>query len=162
VPLPKKQKDMELPKRKTTRIPGFDYSTRNYYFVTICTDNKTCIFGKPGILNGFGKIAEKCMQSIEIYYKNVWIDKYVIMPNHVHAIIIIGTQIQDEQLPNLTQVVGQYKMSVTKQIHKIAPDCKVWQRSFHDHIIRNQQSYEKIWLYIEGNPSKWEDDCYYT
>ena len=152
---------MDLPKRKATRIPGYDYSTRNYYFVTICTKDKKCIFGQPNHLNAFGQIAQDCIESISTHYKNVEIDKYVIMPNHIHMIINIGTDIQTEGLPDLTRIIGQFKMSVTKRIHKLSDNCDVWQRSFHDHIIHNQQSYESIWLYIEGNPGKWEEDCYY-
>ena len=77
-------------------------------------------------------------------------------------VLIIGTEQNKEKLPNLSHIIGQYKMSVTKKIHKICADCNVWQRTFHDHIIRNQQAYEKIWMYIEGNPSKWEEDCYFV
>ena len=152
---------MELPVRKNTRIPGYDYSTRNYYFVTICTNNKECIFGEPKHLNVFGKIAEECIIKIPEYYKNTTVDKYVVMPNHIHMVLIIGTEQNKEDLPNLSHIIGQYKMSVTKKIHKICADSHVWQRSFHDHIIRYQQAYEKIWMYIEGNPDKWEEDCFF-
>ena len=153
---------MKLPVRKNTRIPGYDYSTRNYYFVTICTDNKECIFGEPTQLNIFGKIAETCILNIEQHYANVKIDKYVVMPNHVHMIVVLGIEEYSDKISSLTQIIGQYKMAVSKEIHKIRSDCKVWQRSFHDHIIRNQQAYEKIWLYIEGNPGKWEEDCFHV
>ena len=151
---------MELLKRKSPRIPGYDYSTRNYYFVTVCTNNKKCIFGTPDCLSHMGNIAKRCIEAIPKHYQNVEIDKYVVMPNHIHMIIKIGTTVDEEDLPSLTQIVGQFKMTTSKQIHQISKDCKVWQRSFHDHIIRNQQTYERIWLYIEGNPGKWQEDCY--
>ena len=150
-----------LPNRKSTRIPNYDYASRNYYFVTICTDGKRCIFGFPGKLNQFGNIAKDCLIRIPEIYPGIQLDKFVVMPNHIHGILVIGTEEQHIKLPNLSHVIGQYKMAVTKQIHKMKPELSVWQRSFHDHIIRNQTSYEKIWMYIENNPVKWEEDCFY-
>ena len=85
-------------------------------------------------------------------------DKFVVMPNHVHMILVIHS---DDKLVSITHIVGQFKMSVSKKIRKRDPDIKVWQRSFHDHIIRNERSYQKIWEYIENNPIKWEEDCFY-
>ena len=149
--------DERFPVRKSPRIPNFDYSTPNYYFVTICTNRKTCLFGNPGKENWRGKIAEKGLLQINQHFSSVLVDKYVVMPNHVHAIIIL----QDDQA-NLTTVVGQYKSYVTRQIHKMEPDIQVWQTSFHDHGIRTQAGYEKIWNYIEGNPAKWCEDCFFA
>ena len=148
---------MELPKRKSTRIPGFDYSTPNYYFLTLCTKDRQCIFGNPGILNRNGKIAEQMLLKIPEIYPQVKVDKYVVMPNHVHLILVLEL----EQQISITHIIGQYKMSETKEIRKNCPNFHVWQRSFHDHIIRNQKSYEKIWEYIENNPQKWEEDCFF-
>ena len=150
--------NMELAKRKSPRIPGYNYSKPNYYFVTICSYEKECIFGEPGCLNQNGKAAELCLQKIQDIYPWIRVDKYVVMPNHVHVILIADEA--DEQIP-ITSVVGQYKMAVTKMVRKLNPGKKVWQRSFHDHVIRSQKSYEKIWNYIEDNPRKWEEDCFY-
>jgi len=147
---------MDLPKRKSPRIPGYDYSSVNFYFITICTHDKRCIFGQPGVLNWMGKCAEEKLNMISKLHPDIRIDKYVIMPNHIH--VIFDVQGSNENLP---VVIGQYKMSVTKKIREKMPGFQVWQRSFHDNVIRNQRSYERIWLYIEGNPSKWEDDCFY-
>ena len=80
---------MDFPKRKLPRLSGYDYSRSNYYFVTICTDEKKDLFGEIGKLNCFGKIAEQKLLEIEQHYENVFVDKYVIMPNHIHAIIIL-------------------------------------------------------------------------
>ena len=144
--------------RKSPRIPGFDYSSVNYYFLTVCTHNRKCIFGKPEQLNLFGKIAEEKIKEIPIHYQNAKIDKYVVMPNHVHMILIISV----EGSMKADQIIAQYKSAVTKKIREIEPKKEVWQRSFHDHIIRNQNSYEKIRNYIDGNPLKWKDDCFYV
>ena len=91
-------------------------------------------------------------------YPWIRVDKYVVMPNHVHVILIAD---ENDMQVSIANIVGQYKMSVTKLIRKSSPEKIVWQRSFHDHIIRNQKSYEKIWNYIEDNPRKWEEDCFY-
>ena len=104
---------MDYPKRKSPRIPHFDYALPYYYFVTICTHEKQIMFGKPGRLNDFGNIAEQFLQEIPVKYPEVILDKYVVMPNHVHAILIL-TQNQNEN-HSLSRIVGQYKMSVTKK-----------------------------------------------
>ena len=147
----------KYPTRKNTRLKGYDYSTPNYYFVTICTHDKKQIFGGPKEINRFGEIAEQAMMEIPNHYPGVKLDKYVVMPNHVHAILYLcgGTA-------TLDNVIGSYKSHVSREIHKVDPEMKVWQSSFHDHIIRNQSSYEKIWLYIDANPMNWEKDCFYT
>ena len=146
--------------RKSTRLPGYDYATGNYYFITICTHEKKCLFGSAG-KSKFGKLAEECLLQIPEHFSNVMLDKWVIMPNHIHAIIVLRSNVTDQQLPALSTIVGQYKAAVTKKSHVIAPELQIWQRSFHDHIIRGQQDYAKIWEYIENNPKKWEEDCFY-
>ena len=90
------------------------------------------------------------------------LDKFVVMPNHIHGIFEVTAENNEKGLKDLSLILGQFKMSVTKKIRKIEPDIEVWQRSFHDHVIRSQHQYEKIWLYIDGNPLKWEEDCFYT
>lgn len=152
---------MDVPKRKSTRIPGFDYSSENYYFVTICTHEKKCIFGTVENLNTLGRIAERDLRELDIHYHGVHIDKMVVMPNHIHAIIVIGCESKDMAYPSLNTIIGQCKSGVTRKIRDIAPEMVVWQRSYHDHVIRNHSDYEKIWNYIDGNPQKWMDDCYY-
>ena len=150
---------MDLHKRKSPSIQGYDYSSANFYFITICTHEKKCIFGEPGKLNRLGKYAEDCLMKIGSIYANIRVDQYVVMPNHIHIIF----DVQDSgQKNDLTQIIGQYKMAVTKIIRTENPDMQVWQRSFHDHVIRNQTDYERIWNYIEDNPRKWEEDCFYT
>ena len=144
--------------RKSPRMQHYDYSTENYYFVTICTHEKKCIFGKNDIKSRAGAIAQRHIQKIEKHYNGAYVDKYVVMPNHVHMILVItkGGEV------GLAQIVGQYKSGVTREVRKKQPDIQLWQRSFHDHVIRNQKQYEQIWTYIENNPHKWEEDCFYT
>ena len=145
-----------FPTRRHPRMKHYDYSTPNYYFVTICTKDKNCIFGNPGQLNTLGQIARDRLLETSVHFPEVAVDKYVVMPNHVHAILILR-----QQDVKLTTVIGQYKAAVTRQARKVVPGMDIWQTSFHDHVIRSQRSYEKIWLYIEGNPAKWQEDCFY-
>ena len=152
----------EFYSRKPTRIPNFDYSGDHYYFVTICTHEMSCFFGNPGKLNIFGKIAENDLQNMEHHFEHLELVKYVVMPNHIHVIIRIGCDQSAGKRPNLSTVVGLYKSGVTRKIREIQPDLTVWQRSFHDHIIRNDVQFQKIWEYIENNPLQWELDCYYS
>ncbi len=163
--LPKKHSlgdvELEFVKRKSPRLPKYDYASDNYYFVTICTHNKKCMFGNSQELNGFGKIVEDHIKKLNSHFLSVNIDKYVVMPNHIHLIVVLGCDPQKENTISLETVIGLLKSGITRQIHKNHPKIRIWQRSFHDHIIRNQQSYEKIWLYIESNPQNWEKDCFY-
>ena len=112
-------------------------------------------------MNSFGKIAEGCLKKIPEIYLNIELDKYVVMPNHIHGIFVVKSEKTEAGLDDLSAILGQYKMSVTKKIRSMEPEMQVWQRSFHDHVIRNQAGYEKIWMYIENNPLKWEEDCFY-
>ena len=79
------------------------------------------------------------------------------MPNHIHGIFVL-----EEGAPNLSAVIGQYKSYVSRQIRLRMPGVKVWQSSYHDHVIRDQKAYEKIWLYIDSNPLNWEKDCFFA
>jgi len=145
-----------FPVRKHPRLKEYDYTTENYYFVTLCTRNKERLFGDAENLSPIGKTAESCLREIPKHFCNVVLDKYVVMPNHIHAIVILPGK-----TANLSVVIGQYKAAVTKQLHKTFPKLSLWQTSFHDHVIRSQEDYERIWAYIEGNPSKWTEDCFY-
>lgn len=143
--------------RKSPRIPNYDYSAENYYFITICTHNRNCLFGLPQAQTRLGNIAQKHINAIEFHYSCVRIDKFVVMPNHIHMILVI----EKGQQADVRQIAGQYKSGVTRDARRLYPGIVLWQRSFHDHIIRKQSVYEEIWAYIDNNPQKWEEDCFY-
>ena len=162
---------MNLPKRKPMRLKNYDYSSNGYYFVTICTHNKKCILsnivgeGSPlPKLTADGEIAEKCILLINSKYSCVSVDKFVIMPNHIHIIFCIDNNGRGDPSPTISNVVGWLKYNITKEINKnnFIKENKIFQRSFHDHIIRGEEDYLKIWNYIDTNPQKWEEDCFYT
>ena len=152
----------DLPKRKDIRIPNFDYSTPGAYFITVCTANREKIFwncvGADIIrpqnvpLSAAGKIVAQAIQQIPNHYENVSVDKYGIMPDHIHLILRIESDIIGRILsaPTVSTVVGSMKRWVSRQIGR-----PIWQKSFYDHGIRNQQDYDEIWQYIENNPLKY-------
>ena len=142
--------------RKNPRLKNYDYAQQGYYFVTICTSEKKCIFGDTNQLSVFGFIAYDALQEIPKHFPDVEIDKFVVMPNHIHAIIVLK-----KAGVGLSLVVGQYKAYVTKKIHNISSEQKVWQSSFHDHVIRGEPDYQRIWEYIDTNPLRWQEDCFY-
>ena len=126
---------MELPKRKTPRIPGYDYSGENYYFVTVCTHEKECLLGTIEKKNRFGEIAEEELLRIGTHYTGVCVDKAMVMPNHIHAIVVIGCDNRNVKYPSLNTVIGQYKAGVTRRIRDIQPEkkgvAKIVPRSYH-------------------------------
>ena len=153
----------EFSTRKRIRLQGYDYSQNNYYFITICTYEKSQIFGIEDHLTDFGKIAENCLRKIQDVFSGVRVDKYVVMPNHIHAIVVFerNTAARMYACPTLGTVIGNYKAAVSRDIHLIDPKRTVWQKRYYDHIIRDQKDYKKIWTYIDENPVKWESDEYY-
>ena len=159
---------MELPKRKSPRIPGYDYSTNGAYFITVCTYEKKQLFGSIGADSISARMVERTFLETIQKYDNVKSPVYVVMPNHFHAIIQIE-RADMESAPTISQIIQSFKRYSTGEYIKLVNenklprfDGKVWQRSFHDHVVRGEKDYLEIWNYIEGNPSKWEEDCFYV
>ena len=160
---------MEFPKRKPNRLKNYDYSQPNAYFITICTKNKETLFwehvgasiARPEkvCLSPYGRIVEEAISNIQTVYPAISVDNYVIMPNHIHLLLQIHTDENGRAMlaPTISIVIQQMKGYVSKRI-----GSSIWQKLFHDHVIRDEAGYLKIWNYIEGNPSKWEEDCFYV
>ena len=162
---------MNLPKRKPTRLANFDYSTNGTYFITICTYNRKRFFGNivgQGLapaenrLSIYGKIAEEQLLLLENRYQNIKIDKYVIMPNHIHIIILINKTAGASPCPTISSIMCTYKSLTSRICRQNGLKSKLFQSSFYDHIIRNEQDYNEIWQYIEANPQKWSEDRFYS
>ena len=149
---------MQYPQRKSLRIPGYDYSQANYYYVTICTKEKQCLFGMPDAPTALGRLAKGELEGLSHRYEDVVVDQFVIMPNHIHAIFAIGCS-KEGKNPSLSQVVSCYKAGVSR---KAQTGTTLWQKSFYDEVIRNKAHYLAAWNYIDGNPSKWNEDKYFT
>lgn len=170
---------MNEPKRKQLRLSEYDYNSVGVYFVTICTHEKKRILSDVVVraihespaaevrLTAAGNVVLQVLQSLPHRYPELQIDHYVIMPNHIHLLLRITAQraIHESPLRDrhslLSKAIGFLKMNSSKQIHMINPDLTVWQRSYYEHIIRNERDYQEIWRYIEGNPGKWTQDQYY-
>ncbi len=157
----------ELPNRKTTRLKNYDYSTPGTYFVTICVKDRKQLLSNIIVGEGLctlpkneltqiGKIVEQSIKYIDTNYKGVKIDKYVIMPNHIHLIVALDDSGGCGN-PPLQDVIHRLKLFTTHKFGKV-----LWQRSYHDHIIRGDEDYRKIWEYIDTNVFKWEQDCFYN
>ena len=155
---------MSVQKRKSPRLKEYDYSLPGAYFVTVCTKEKKCLLSEfvgeglcPLPENRLTPIGEEIKSSIRFIndnYPGVTIDRYVIMPNHIHLIVIIETG--GDGTPPLQDIIGRLKSYTTGKY-----GAELWQRSYHDHIIRGEEDYQKIWNYIDENPLKWEVDCFY-
>ena len=161
--------DKQLPKRKNMRLPEYDYSNSGYYFITICTVNRKNIFSEivgQGLapaeikLTEIGKIAINQLFDLEKRYSNVKIDKYVIMPNHIHLILIIKSTAGASPCPTVSDIICAYKSLTTRECRVFYP-VNIWQKSFYDHIIRDENDYLRIWEYIDTNPQKWPEDKYF-
>ena len=167
---------MELQTRKPNRLWEYDYSTNGAYFVTICIQDRRKILssivgdGSP-VPTPCGMIAEKLIAQIPEKYPTVSVDNFVIMPDHIHMLLRFdcysGTENPSPTVdcrsgtgnpsPTLGNVIGWYKYQVTKQINQQlnSESGRVFQRSYYDHVIRNQRDYDEIWQYIDNNPRKW-------
>ncbi len=203
--------------RKRNRMKGFDYSSNNIYFVTICVQNRECCFGYVGTgrdlsvhhpnenhpnenhpnenhpngndsngndsnenhsnenikndfsgikmnLNEYGMIVDEQIIWLEKQYPYAVIHNYAVMPNHVHIILEVDSlKVKDctIKIKSLSSLIGAFKTTSSKIIHKKGLETFAWQRSFHDHIIRNEKAYDTIFNYIDLNPQKWYQDCFY-
>ena len=154
--------EKEIPKRKQIRLTEYDYSLPGAYFITVCTANRMRIFwddvGADIIrphnvpLSSVGKIAEQAILQVKDYYKGITVDQYCIMPDHIHLILRVKLDIGGRMIsaPTVSTVVGSMKRWVSRKIGR-----PIWQKSFYEHTIRNQQDYNEIWEYIANNPLKY-------
>lgn len=153
----------DLPKRKKIRLEQYDYSEPGAYFITLCIANREKILWSERRgdlrspekvqLSDIGVILDREIRKLSCIYDAVRVEKYCIMPDHVHMILTIeaGLGGRTQDAPTVSRVVKQFKGSVTKQVGK-----PIWQKSFYDHGIRNQRDYDEIWEYIENNPLKYQ------
>ena len=162
--------------RHTMRIKDFDYSQPGGYFVTICTKHRLYLFGEifreEMRLSSVCEIAKRFWLEIPKYFPNTELDEFVIMPNHIHAIIIINSSVvgihHNESLRkhsyqhiipySLGSIIRSYKGAVYRECRRQGYDDFYWQRNYYEHIIRNDKDLNNIRDYIEGNISKWEID----
>lgn len=184
--------DPNIHHRRTIRLKGYDYNQNGVYFITICLQDRKCLFGK--IIDDkcrgerffapteAGQIAKQCWLEIPQHYPNVILNDFIIMPNHIHGILVINNDIlpvHDDWAKNLSPVhddrakdfsplrgpsrtigaiVRGYKIGVTKWFRQNTDIYDAWQRNYYEHIIRNEKSMEKIREYVINNYYTWEKD----
>ena len=179
--------------RKHIRLKEYDYSQNGYYFITICTAEKSkilcdipvganCVRPKQSDIpvgancvrpkqrnipvgancvrpqmtfSEIGKLVDENIGILNDTYDTVRVDKYVIMPNHINLFVAIQNG-RTQFAPTVSRIIKQFKGKITKQV-----GFCIWQKSFYDHIIRDETDYLRIWEYIENNPDKWAEDKYF-
>ena len=160
-----------LPKRKHPRLDHYDYSTAGAYFITICTQNRQCLLSRivgrglaPAEIQytAYGQIAQKQLLLLEQRYPSLKIDQYVIMPNHIHAILLLEEAAGASPRPTIMDIICAYKSLTTRQCKKVLPIDKLFQSSFYEHVIRGPEDYNEIAEYIVNNPKQWELDKLYS
>ena len=143
-----------MPVRKRARLPHFDYATPGAYFVTICAHRRMQIFGRcvddelrP---TAAARTVERCWVAIPVHFPSVGVDAFVVMPNHVHGVLLLG-----EDTHPLPTVVGSFKSAVSRALKSGRP---VWQRGYYERVVRGENELEAIRRYILENPSAWPWD----
>jgi REP element-mobilizing transposase RayT len=177
--------------RRSIRLRGYDYAQAGAYFVTVCEIHRECIFGdvhdEEMCLNPLGEIADECWIALAQHFPHVELDKYVIMPNHVHGIFVITEAVVGARhasprtnatdrathasplqtnLPrgphsgSVGAIVGSYKSAVSKRINVVrgTQGNSAFQRDYYEHIIRNEREWNAMAAYIRDNPRNWSDD----
>ena len=151
--------------RHSTRLPGFDYASKNWYYVTLCTQDRACVLGKVvddrSFLSPYRRIVDTEWVNLPKKFEMVDLDEYVVMPNHIHG--IIGIRATVKVAPTLGQIIGAYKSWVIHECLELAKIKekfigKLWQRNYYEHIIRNENDLNRIRKYIRNNPSNWTKD----
>lgn len=162
-----------MPQRKKLRLANYDYTQSGYYFVTICTKDRKLLFGavEDGCmqLSQIGVVVERVCLDLPNHNAHMTLIHYCIMPNHIHAIISIQQQGESISKNGLPEIVRQLKTFSSRYINderrrnglEPFPTGGLWQRSYHDRIIRSQREFEKIYTYLDNNPLQWELDCHH-
>lgn len=165
--------------RRSIRLKDYDYSQEGAYFVTICTQNRVCMFGdivgREMRLNDAGKMVDITWNDLSEHNENILLDSFIVMPNHIHGIIIIvgagskparastGEKQRAGLEPapaGLPEIVRQLKTFSARRINQIrnSPGIPLWQRNYYERVIRNEHELHKIREYIINNPLNWETD----
>ena len=158
--------------RKPNRLKDYDYSTDGAYFITLCTQNRRALLSNivgDGLsdvphrvhLLSHGKIADRYIRQMSDFYNNLTVEHYVIMPNHIHMLIRVeGNGSSRTPTPTnsvIAKFVGTLKRFCNRELGE-----QIWQRSYYDHVIRDETDYLRIAEYIQKNPARWREDRFYT
>ena len=158
-----------VPQRRSARLPAFDYTRPGAYFVTVCTHERRCVFGRVQdrgvLLSKGGQIVEEEWLRTAEKRPYVMLDSHVIMPNHVHGVIIIQEHARPSSLTrsagptrhSLSSIVGGFKAAASRRIALLSDISRptLWQRGYHEHVVRNDDDLRSIREYIANNPARW-------
>lgn len=168
--------------RRSIRLTDYDYTQNGAYFVTICTHQRQCLFGDvidgEIVLNAWGQVVIEEWEQTAIVRPNIELDSFVVMPNHIHGILVIiesvnvgaqciaplqpkrGATLNNVPPNSLGAIIRGFKAAVTRQIHRLPnpPDDPIWQRNYYEHIIRSEKSLNALRAYVAHNPARWIDD----
>ncbi|MEK7214873.1 MAG: transposase [Chloroflexota bacterium] len=167
-------------RRRSPRLPGYDYAQAGLYFVTLCTYRRECLFGGvmdgQMLLNVVGRAVEECWRAIPEHFPQVRLDAFVVMPNHVHGIVVItdvgghpdgandDSTLRDLPVArkgtsqSLGSIIRGFKIGVTKWVRANRTIAVVWQRNYYEHVIRDETSLSRIREYVIHNPVQWAID----
>ncbi len=166
---------MPLPQRKRQRLQNYDYSQNGAYFLTLCTQDKACLFGRVRqgkmYLNDAGKMVEHHLLKLQ-EKDGISIERYVIMPNHIHILLLLERPLQNgttpRSFPTISALMQGFKsVTTTAYIQNVQAghyppfEKRIWQKSFYDHIVRDEEDFLQIWAYITYNALKWQQDKFY-
>jgi putative transposase len=152
----------EFHHRQSIRLQGYDYTTAGAYFITICTHHRECLFGdivsETMEFNALGNIARSHWQKLSQHHANIIVDEFIVMPDHLHGIIILESSI-DHPKP-ISEIIRGFKTFSAKAINKARGlrGIPVWQRNYYDRIIRDELELNRVKQYIINNPRKWDVD----
>ena len=164
---------MSLQSRKGTRLKEYNYSENGAYFITICTHNRKQILSNiivgTGVLDcpkikllKYGEIADKHIKQLNDFYDNISVDKYVVMPDHIHLLLSVQNGQSGTPVPtNIDLKIDNKNSQVAKFVSTFKRFCNkeygenIWQSRYYDHVIRNKNDYNEICVYIENNPARW-------
>jgi REP element-mobilizing transposase RayT len=170
-------------RRRSIRLRDYDYSQQGAYFVTVCTYERRCLFGEivgdTMMLNDWGRAAQACWDEIPAHHPMVGLDSFVVMPNHIHGVIVIyrderrgmiyhaptaRREFSKPDARSLGSVIGTYKAAVTRVIRRLSASdaCPVWQRNYYEHIIRSEEMLNVVRAYVVTNPAQWAADTLFA
>jgi putative transposase len=154
--------------RKSIRMPAFDYSSENSYFVTICTYMKYPFLGKIAnndmSLSDTGTIVSDCWNNIGKLYSGISTGQFIVMPNHIHGVIHISpSNIQTDSMltHGLSDIIRNYKAFTSHVVYSKKMVCKLWQWNYYEHVVRDDAELQRITNYIKYNVTNWARDKYY-
>ncbi|MEZ5461973.1 transposase [Dokdonella sp.] len=158
-----------MPKfRKSLRLPNYDYTRPGFYFVTVCVQDRACLFGEctDGVMqaNSAGHMIERTWLELQKHYARAETDRFVVMPNHFHGILVLKDAVSMNSVEalghGLPEIVRAFKSFSARMVNSLnrTPGLRVWQRGYYEHVIRGEQDYLRIVEYMENNPAKWSED----